>query len=227
MPTTLPQRMYLLGCTVEQDAVEIQHIRYRGQVLRAAALATLTLHGFLTVGHANAVRSDADPPGDRFLADVWREIPVGKSRGWVSLIQDGAATAEATVRRQLAEAGVIAVPDDATDPPLDPLDPLARHQRTIVPDPAVVTALRERVRDPILRGLNAAAVPVDDLAATVLAAEIDLGHVFSHAEHHAHKATFRAFAKDFDARVPALRTALRIAVASPCPPDGGWGGRRA
>lgn len=48
MHMTLPQRMYLLMYTVDKKKFEVQNLQFRGQKVRAAALAQL-LHGKGTI----------------------------------------------------------------------------------------------------------------------------------------------------------------------------------
>lgn len=211
--------MYLLAYTVEKAKFEVHNIQFRGQRLRAAALAELSLGGFLELGDGKVVQNAPAPPDDPFLAEVWQEVRAGKPQDWITLIQVGAATAESAVREQLAETGEITIPDSAKG---GLLKPLAQHQ-VIVSDPGMVISLRSQVREPILRDLDPARPPARDLAATVLAAENDLGHTFTQAEHRAHKKTFHAFRDRFDQTIPGLRSALAASAASLRAAGGGWG----
>lgn len=219
MPTTLPQRLYLLSYTVDKEKFEVHNIQFRGQKLRAAALAELTLRGFLAPENGKVIRKSTEPPSDPFLAEVFDDVPADKPRRWLSVLQPEAHKAESVIRGQLAESGEITIPDGAKG---SVLKPLAQHQVT-VNDPNTIVALREWVRAPVISDRDPATVTDDDLIATVLAAENDLGHVFSRSESREHKKTLKAFAGRFDEMIPGLRKGLVASIAALRGAGGGWG----
>lgn len=103
---------------------------------------------------------------------------------------------------------------------LKKLSLLAQHE-VRVNRPETVLAICEQVREPILRGLELADLPLDDLAMTALATESDLYHVFSREERREHKKVLKAFDRHFDETTSGLRHALSF---HPGPPSGGgWG----
>ena len=222
---TLPQRMYLLMYTVDKGKFETQNLQFRGQKIRTAALAQLVGGGFVGLRegkrHSRAVRetTGTGAPEDSFLAEVWHRIPSDAPEKWLDLLHPFAHTAESSVRGQLADAGVITIPPTKG---LKRLSPLSQHE-VRVERPDDVRALRQEVRDPVLRGSAPESLPLDDLAMTAIAAESDLYHVFSREERREHKAALKEHARCFDERIPGLRHALRTSVQVLRPSGGGWG----
>ncbi|WP_189321888.1 GOLPH3/VPS74 family protein [Streptomyces flaveus] len=219
---TLPQRMYLLMYTVDKKKFEVQNLQFRGQKVRAAALAQL-LHGeFIGVRQGKrpkVVRQVSGAPGDSFLDEVWRQVPADNPQSWLNLLHPYAHTAESAVREQLAGTGEITIPPVRG---LKKLSLLAQHE-VRVNRPETVLAVREQVREPVLRGLEPADLPFDDLAMTALAAESDLYHVFSREERREHKKVLKAFDRHFDEKTSGLRHALSTSIQVLRPSGGGWG----
>ncbi|WP_432110529.1 GOLPH3/VPS74 family protein [Streptomyces sp. AA1529] len=223
MTSTLPQRMYLLMYNVEKEKFETRNLQFRGQKVRAAALAQLVGGGFVGLREgkrqSEAVRNVSGAPEDSFLAEVWRGIPSEEPKSWLDLLHPHAHTAESSVREQLAEAGMITLPSVKG---LKRLSPLAQHEvRVNLPDD--VLALRTKVREPVLRGAKPESLPLDDLAMTAIAGESDLHHVFSREERREHKTALKEYGQCFDERIPGLRHALRTSVQVLRPSGGGWG----
>lgn len=220
MLDTLPQRLYLLSYTVEKEKFEANNLQFRGQKLRVAALVELVDAGLVSVvpGKEKVVREAVSAPGDPFLADVWNEVKP-KPQHWLNLVHLRAHTAESAVREQLLEQGEIALGEKTKKK----LSLLSQHQVT-VNHPDHVLALREKSQEPILKGLDPADIPLDDLALTVLATESDYSHhLFSRSEARAHKKEIKAYGEQFDKRIPGLRKALQASMAALRPTGGGWG----
>ncbi|MFJ2173307.1 GPP34 family phosphoprotein [Streptomyces sp. NPDC087851] len=201
MGQTLPQRLYLLCYSVDQGKFEAVNLQGLGQLLRAGALAELTLDGLLTADRGRVLRHAAEPPGDHFLAEVWRDVPEEPTH-WLRIVHHKAATAEQPVRDQLAASGAVTLPRRRGP------SPLASHHVT-VNDPQQVLALRETVRETVVAGLDPAALPADALAMAVLPVECERTSVFTRRELREHRLTLRAFAERLDELVPGLRRALR------------------
>lgn len=225
MTMTLPQRMYLLMYNVDKEKFETQNLQFRGQKVRTAALAQLVGGGFVGLREAKrrpkAVReaTGTGAPGDSFLAEVWHRIPSDRPKKWLDLLHPYAHTAESSVREQLADAGVVTVPPVKG---LKRLSLLSQHE-VRVERPDDVRAIRQEVRDPVLRGAEPASLPLDDLAMTVIAEESDLYHVFSREERRTHKSALKEYGRCFDERIPGLRHALRTSIQVLRPSGGGWG----
>ncbi|RAJ39981.1 Golgi phosphoprotein 3 GPP34 [Kitasatospora sp. SolWspMP-SS2h] len=222
MIMTLPQKLYLLGYSPDKEKFEVDNLQFRGQRLRAGALAELVSDQALAVRpgkRPGAVRLGDAPPKDAFLAEVWKETSPEEPRSWLDLIQPSAHRAESSVREQLAAAGEIGIPEIKG---LKKLSLLAQHE-VPVHHPDHVTALREEVREPVLQDADPLTLPPLALALTVISAESDRHHLFSRDERHAHEATIEAVRERFDAVFPGLRDALRTSMNALRPSGGGWG----
>ncbi|MET9254168.1 GPP34 family phosphoprotein [Streptomyces sp. NPDC048182] len=222
MPTSLPQKLYLLAYTVEKEKFEVHNLQFRGQRLRVAALAELVADGALAVEpgkNPKAVRRGDAPPGDAFLAEVWGQTSPEKPKSWLDLVHATAHSAESSVRAQLAESGEIELPEVKG---LKRLSPLAQHEVTVLRS-ADVTAVRDEAREPVLRDTDPAVLSPQGLALTVIAAEQDLHHLFGRDERRAHKKTIKAFEERFDTAFPGLRLALQTSINLLRPSGGGWG----
>ncbi|MEV0264271.1 GPP34 family phosphoprotein [Streptomyces sp. NPDC050617] len=257
MDPTLPRRMYLLSLYTEAGEPGLG--RYRGLLMRAAALTELSIEGRLGdrdgrvvvrdasadatpsgTTSADATPSDAtssdttsseagtdddaattadsflaEPPSDPFLAEALREVAADKPRHWIAFLLRDAHTAEAAVREQLGDTGVITVRQGRA------LGVLPTRKVT-VNTPEEVRVLREKARNAVLLGPDPATVPVDETAMAVLAAEGEIESVFTLTERWKHRKAFAALGDQFDAVVPGLRQALRAAVASSRSAGGGW-----
>lgn len=223
MTMTLPQRMYLLMYTVEKEKFEVQNLQFRGQKVRAAALAQLFDGKFLALREGKrspkVVRQVSGAPDDPFLGEVWGQCPSDDPKSWLDLLHPYAHTAEASVREQLADAGTITIPPVKG---LKKLSLLSQHEVTVT-SPESVLAIRQEVRDPVLNGVRPQTLPLADLAMTALAEESDLYHVFSREERKAHKSLLKEYGQCFDEAIPGLRHALRTSIQVLRPSGGGWG----
>ncbi|MFJ6852151.1 GPP34 family phosphoprotein [Streptomyces sp. NPDC091271] len=215
MRLTLPQRLYLLCYTVDKGKFELTDLQGRGQLLRAGALTELALGRLLSAEGGKVARDGAEPQGDPFLAEVWSDLPE-KRKGWLSFVHNKAHRAEKPVREQLAAVGAITVTHEKRLG-------MIGVDRTAVNDPQQVLALQERVRKTVLGGPDPTAIPVDELAMAVLAAEVEVSSVFTGKERRAHKQVFKALAARYDGVVPGLRKALRDSYLSSRAVGGGWG----
>ena len=216
MHQSLPQSLYLLCYTVDGGKFELTNLQGRGQLLRAAALTELTRDGLLSADGGKVVRRGAEPTGDSFLAEVWRDLPAEKPKRWLQFVHNRAHTAEKPVREQLAATGAVTVRHERR------LGLLA-VDRVVVNDPQQVLALQERARNAVVRGPRPAAVPVEDLTMAVFAAEAEVTSVFSGKERREHGAAFKTLAAHYDGIVPGLRRALRDSYLSSRAVGGGWG----
>ncbi|MFJ4856562.1 MULTISPECIES: GPP34 family phosphoprotein [unclassified Streptomyces] len=216
MPRSLPQNLYLLCYTVDDEKFELTNLQGRGQLLRAGALTQLALDGLLNAEGGKVVRRAATPPGDLFLAGVWRDLPTEKPKRWLQYVHNKAHTAEKPVREQLAGTGAVTVHHEKRLG-LVPVD------RVVVNEPQQVRALQERVRDAVLLGVDPVSVPVDELTMAVFAAEAEVSTVFTGKERREHKQALKRFAAQYDGIVPGLRAALRDSYLSSRAVGGGWG----
>lgn len=213
---TLPQRLYLLGHTPGTRRFEAAGLRFPGPLLRAAALAELTVRGLLDDRSGKAVRKAAEPPHDSFLAEVWHDVPARRGHRWLTLLHHRAHEADAAVREQLAALGTITLAGEGRT------GAAASPQVTVV-HPDHVLGLREKARNPVLLGPEPATVSPADVATTVLAADGEVHSVFTRNERRTHLQALRALGAQFDDAVPGLRTALRTSVASSRSSGGGRG----
>ncbi|RDD84344.1 GPP34 family phosphoprotein [Streptomyces parvulus] len=202
MLLTLPQRMYLLAYSVDKEKFEATNLQGRGSLLRAAALAELTLNGWLDAQEKKVVRRPGTAPDDGFLADVWRDIPE-KPQGWLKVVHDKHTTAEEPVREQLLRAGSI-----SSRAKRGFLSSLVSPQVQVT-DPQEVMALQKTARQAVLAEADPALVPDQELVMTVLPVECEMSTVFSSREMRDHKHTLKQLAERFDELVPGLRKALR------------------
>ncbi|GAA2614469.1 GOLPH3/VPS74 family protein [Streptomyces axinellae] len=223
MTKTLPQRMYLLMYNVDTEKFETHNLQFRGQKVRAAALAQLVGGGLVGLREgkrrSRAARKVSGAPDDSFLAEVWRQIPSEDPKDWLDLLHPYAHTAESSVREQLTDAGVIAIPPVKG---LKRLSLLSQHE-VRVNRPADVLAIRQEVRGPVLGGVKPESLPFEDLAMTAIAEESDLYHVFSREERREYKSALKEYGECFDGQVPGLRHALRTSIQVLRPSGGGWG----
>ncbi|MGP2437607.1 GOLPH3/VPS74 family protein [Streptomyces sp. JW3] len=202
MTQTLAQRLFLLCYSFDKGKFELADHNGRGAVLRAAALAELTLDGKLTTVSGKIVRSPGQPPSDPFLADVWNDVPPDKPRRWLPLVHHKAHTAQEPVRDQLAATGTITVRRHKRLGVL-PVD------RVTLDDTGPVVALRDELRDTVLSGADRAArLPLPDAVTAVFAAEVEMNSVFTRTERRAHKEAFTTLTARVDDALPGLRKAL-------------------
>jgi len=207
MDLTLPQRLYLLGYHLDKGRFDVVSTPYRGSLLRAAALTELTAAGLLRDRGDHAERVSDRWPGDPFLAEVLRDVPTSAPRRWTSLVHLGAHTAEAAVREQCAAAGAVRVTGGRV------LGVIPTRRVTLA-RPEQVRLLRERVRDAVFAGHEPAAVPFEEAALAAIAAEGDVGTVFTWAERRQYRWAIAALQRHFDATVPGVRYAIQVAVAA-------------
>ncbi|MFG2673329.1 GPP34 family phosphoprotein [Streptomyces sp. NPDC048445] len=216
MRRSLPQNLYLLCYTVDDEKFELTNLQGRGQLLRAGALTQLALDGLLNAEGGKVVRRAATPPGDLFLAAVLRDLPTEKPKRWLQFVHNRAHTAEKPVREQLAGTGAITVHHEKRLG-LVPVD------RVVVNAPEQVRALQGRIRDAVLLDGDPASLPVDELTMAVFAAEAEVTSVFTGKERRKHKPTLKRLATRYDGIVPGLRAALRDSYLSSRAVGGGWG----
>jgi hypothetical protein len=216
MSLSLPQRLFLICYSVDKGKFELTNLQGRGQLLRAAALTKLALDGLLKVEGRRAVRLPGELPDDPFLAEVWRDVPAEKPKGWLSLVHNKAHKAEKPVREQLAATGAVTVRNEKWMG-------MVAVDRVTVDEPQQVRALQETVRRVVLDKPHPAEASTDELIMAVLAAEVEVTSVLTHKERREHRQTLTALAEHFDTLVPRLRPALRDSYLTSRAAGGGWG----
>lgn len=207
MHPTLPQRIYLLSYDADRGRFDPLSTAYRGQLLRAAALAELTITGLVGDRDGKAVRNAGAPPADPFLAEVLADVPRDRPRGRLGLLQRGMIRAESAVREPLARAGTITV----TRRRVLGLIPAGK---VTVDRPDEVRELRERARAALFAGGDPAAAPIEDAAAAAIAVAGDMLTVFGLAERRRYPAEIASLNARVDAAAPGILRAVHLAVAA-------------
>lgn len=207
MQPNLPQRIYLLSYDLEKNRFDQLSAGYRGQLLRAAALAQLSIDGQVANRDGKLVRTAVAPPDDAFLAGVLDDVPADKPRGWLNLLVRKIVKSEWEVRDQLAQAGVV------TDERKKVLGLIPAHK--VTPNqPEQVHLLREQARNALFTGGDPAAFSAEDLAAAGIVAAGDVVSVFALKERRAHKAEEKLLTERVDEAFPGLIKGVRGAVAA-------------
>ncbi|WP_158633279.1 GPP34 family phosphoprotein [Amycolatopsis sp. WAC 04182] len=209
MTESLPQRMYLLGYDTDKNRLDPASAIVRGTLLRAAAVAELTIGGLLADRDGKACRAAAAglTPGDPFLAKVLEDSPGEKPRRWFALIDRDWHKAENVVRDQLAGSGTIRV-DKHRAMGIFPVRDIT------LPEPERARALRERIRHVVLSGEDPATIPIEDAVLAMLSYEGDVHTVFTSKEYRANRSTIKALAAHVDTALPGLRKAVQYSVAA-------------
>jgi Golgi phosphoprotein 3 (GPP34) len=199
LPTTLPARIYLLSCDVDQHRLRGQDVAV---VVRGALFAELSLRGCLVEedGLVRAVGSRRT--GDAVLDDHLRIMAEGKPRSWRALLRRGGKATLTAVQDQLASAGLITV-ERTRWLGIFPTD------RITLTDPAQVAVLRESVREAVRGSRPVSTVSTEDATLVALVAVGELGTVLSGQDRRAHKARIAEFDERGGAAVPVLRRVLR------------------
>ncbi|AOS61930.1 GOLPH3/VPS74 family protein [Actinoalloteichus hymeniacidonis] len=206
MTWTLPQRMFLLSYDLDRSKLDSESVLVRGQLMRAAAVAQLTIDGLLVDDDGKAVRNTVEPPADAFLAEVLDHVSA-KPRKWFALVDRHWHTSENTVRDQLAESGAITIHRSRT------LGVFPTTQ-IILDNTAPVAALRETVRNVVLLGQDPTTVALPEVVLAVLAVEGDVCCVFTRKERREHKRTIAGLTEYVDEVLPGLRRALVLSMAA-------------
>ncbi|MFI6875503.1 GPP34 family phosphoprotein [Streptomyces sp. NPDC050400] len=213
---TLPQRLYLLTYTVDKARFEAGDLQGRGLLLRAGALAELTIGDLLRVDDGKVLRRAVKAPSDAFLAEVWHTIPTGKPGNWFTFLYDDQYAAEASIGNQLVAQGAITRPEKRT------WSPVFTNQVT-VHDPGQVRELQEAAREVVLGDQDPATVPADLLALVVLAATCRVSTLCTGKELRRNKATVKSLTAHFDKLAPKLRESLYAAFHSTRASGAGYG----
>ena len=207
MDLTMPQRLYLLSYDTAKRRFDPLSTAYRGQLLRAAALAELAIAGLVGDRDGKVLRTGGAPPGDPFLAAVLADVPREKPRHRLGILQRGMIAADAAVREPLAEAGTLSVRRTR-------VLGLIPVNRVTVERPDQVLMLRERARHALFAGGDPAAVSVEDAVAAAIAVAGGVVTVFGLAELRRYKAEVTALDGHVDAAAPGVLKAVRLAVAA-------------
>lgn len=205
MDLTLPQRLYLLSYDLERKRFDPVSTAYRGQLLSAAALAELTVGGWLSDPDGTAERTPLPPPDDPFLAAVLSDMPPGKPRHMITTLYLRMAEAEELVRGELVANG------DVTEARGRVLG-LFPTRTVTLNHPERVAVLREETREALLGGHDVATVPFADVAMIVIAAEADIWSLVAAKERGRHRSVLTGLQERFDATIPELRNAVRTAM---------------
>lgn len=203
----LPQQLLLLSHDPAKQRLDVTSTLVRGVLLRAAAVAELTLRGLLRPAGAAVERAGDGDPGGPFLAAVLAAVPVDRPRPWVDVITDDHERAEDAVIAGLEAGGTLRATWSRTWS-------LFTVRRAVLADPAGATALRERVRAGVLGGHDPAAVPVADAVLALLAADGGVAVTVGVREQHRHREAFRAAAHHVEAHLSGFREGMLYAVAA-------------
>jgi hypothetical protein len=200
---TLPEKMYLLSFDVRgQKPIRGQ---FRGHLVRAAALAELTIDGHLADADRKATPTNRQPPpSDALLAEVLADAP-GR---WRRLVVQRHRGAERRVRERLAAGRVISVRQNKAFG-------LFPTTAVTIDDPGTVLTLRETVRAAVLSPQST--VPDDVAAMVALASAAELSSVFSGKERRTNKTRMQQLTDQTGKAAPALKKAIaatRAAIAA-------------
>ncbi|MDE3721356.1 GPP34 family phosphoprotein [Nocardiopsis sp. N85] len=206
MDMTLPQRLYLLTYDIDGNRFDPVSTPYRGHLLRAAALTELIIGGLLRDNGGRAERTGRTPD-DPFLADVLSGLSPNEPGHWINAVPDREWKAETTVREQLVANGSITVVRGR-------VLGMFPSRKVTLDHPERVRLLRERTRDAVLAGREAASVPIEDAALAAIAVEGDVWTVFTPAERQRHRAEVKALRERFEAEVPGMLNAILTAVVN-------------
>ncbi|MFC4562325.1 GPP34 family phosphoprotein [Nocardiopsis mangrovi] len=208
MDLTLPERLYLISYDLDKRRFDAVSGPYRSHLLRAAALAELTIRGLLgAAGNGRAARAGGPEPRDPFLARVLADVPPHKPRDWTGILLREFGEAEDTVRDRLVEAGAITVERRRVLGVIPTSEVTPAH-------PDQVRRLREQVRHTVTGGHDPASAPIEAAALAAIALEGDVESVFTWRERRSHKRAVKALNARFDVNFPGLREAVLIAVAN-------------
>ncbi|OZM71106.1 GPP34 family phosphoprotein [Amycolatopsis antarctica] len=203
MKPSLARRMYLLCWDKDKHRLETNSSLVHGPLLRAAAVADLTIDGLLRDrgGKAERVGGAASPPDDDFLSKVLDDVPPDRPRRWFTVVDRDWHTAERSVRDGLAATGDIEI-SRRRALGLFPV------RRVAVSDHEGLATLRDRVRSTVLDGHAPADVAIEDATLAAFAIDGDVRIVFTPAERRAHKTSCRAVTDHVDTVLPGIRKAL-------------------
>ncbi|QVQ53785.1 GPP34 family phosphoprotein [Spiractinospora alimapuensis] len=207
MDLTLPQRLYLLSYDLDRKRFDSVSTGYRGQLLSAAALAELTVGGWLHGPDGSAVRTPSPPPVDPFLAAILSDIPPDRPRHMITALYLRMAEAEKLVQGELLARGAVTVTRGRALG-------LFPTRTVTLNHPERVAALREETREVLLGGRDAATAPFEDIAMIVIAAEADVWSLVGPKERSRYRATLTLLQRRFDEAAPELRNAIRTAVTA-------------
>ncbi|MFI1760359.1 GPP34 family phosphoprotein [Streptomyces sp. NPDC020571] len=200
----LTQCLFLLN--YDPAHKEIPTVRFRGLLMRAAALAELTLGRVLELNGAALGRGPGEPPADPFLVQVLSDVPAGKVH-LPSLLQRNYREAEAVVRTQLLDAGDVVV---------------VGGSRLGVRDVEAVERLRREVRDAVERDGDPVSLSPEVLLMAVLSAEAEVDPLFPLGDRVRYRKRLGHLASELDNEMPGFRKALRTSVATLRGINSGW-----
>lgn len=205
MALTLPEKTYLLTYDVQRE--KLTNGRFRGQLVRAAALIELTIGGQLTDRDGKAAGTSANPPADPLLATVLAELGPDQARSWRRLVDHRPRAAEHAVRGSLTDKGIVTVREGKV------LGLLPRFD-VIPADPAKIATLQQAARAAVAPETPVEKVPVEDAALAVLAAAGEVTTVFSRMERRRHKERLQQLGARLGGVAPALHRAIQAVRAA-------------
>ncbi|MEV4046600.1 GPP34 family phosphoprotein [Streptomyces sp. NPDC049744] len=204
MTKPLTQRLYLLN--YDPAKKKIPTVRFRGVLMRAAALAELTLGRVLELNGAALGRGPGESSADPFLVQILSDVPVGKVH-LPSLLQRNYREAEAAVRTQLLDAGDVVMVGDSS---------------LGIRDVEAVERLRWEVRDAVEGDGDSASLSAEVLLMAVLSAEAEVDPLFPLGDRVRYRKRLGHLASELDNEMPGLRSALRTSVATLRGINSGW-----
>ncbi len=202
LPDSLPARMYLLAYDTEKNRLTSR--TQLGLVVRAAALAELSLRQRLADDGGRARVVGADPTGDEILDEILQDMSAGKPRAWHRWVGRQEHRASRAVRSQLEAAGWLKVEHRALLPDKVELREAYKVKK-------YVTDLRTALQRP------AGQVDPKDAAVLAIAWRGELGTVLSRAERRAYNLRLVELGDRTAPVADALKKALqskRAAMAS-------------
>lgn len=199
-PTSLPAKLYLLA--YDEGKQRLTARSQLGNVLRAGALADLTIGGYLgeEAGRPTVVRTDHHP--DPVVDSVLQEIAGDKSRPWHVWVRRASRAMRRAVQQQLADARVIGV---------EPRRFLGifPYQRITVLDPLIVARLRGSASRTLLGGQPVGGIEPQDVAVVALTVAGEVRIVVSRRQAREHKSRIAELSAATGPPAPALRKVLR------------------
>ncbi|RFU88484.1 GPP34 family phosphoprotein [Streptomyces triticagri] len=217
MDLTLPQQVYLCAYAFNKGKFPATLRQFRGQRVRAAALAELILSGQAETDGRRVRALGEKSPTDSFLASVWEELHARAPKKWMALVHNTAHKADEPIENQLMTAGIIEKKAGRTFS-------LLRGSKVVLRREGEARAVQQALRtwvtatpDPSTLSLAQVALPV-----IVLESDATMGVVLDRSERRKYKNALDELAKKFDREIPGLRKALSNSVLSSRAVGGGW-----
>lgn len=203
--------MYLLA---HDDTAAGPYDRPRTELLvRAAALVDLASRGRLGETDGTVTVSGTEPTGDPVLDGVLRDAAGG--HGWKHLVRRHRKRTLTEVEDRLVAMGLLTVRAPRTR---------FGTRRLTVTDPAVPTALHDRVSTALHGDTPVREIPATDAALLALAAAGGIRSVLSRQDQKTFRARIDACTGSLTALAPGLEKAVRALPTTMIAAQGGMGG---